>query len=46
VRNTAFNGGNSHKFSAVKVPRQCPFVRLVKVERRDVRRSEVEKIER
>jgi hypothetical protein len=33
VRNTAFNGGNEHisKFTAKKVPRQCPLVLLVKV---------------
>jgi hypothetical protein len=31
VKNTAFNRGNKNKFPAMKVPRQCPFVLLVKV---------------
>jgi hypothetical protein len=30
VRDTAFNGGNRDKFMAMKVPRQCPLVLLVK----------------
>jgi hypothetical protein len=31
VRDTTFNGGK-HKFSAVKVPRQCPLVLLLKID--------------
>jgi hypothetical protein len=31
VRDTTFNTGNRDKFSAMKVPRQCPLVLLVKV---------------
>jgi hypothetical protein len=31
VRDTTFNGGGRDKFAAVKVPRQCPLVLLVKV---------------
>jgi hypothetical protein len=31
VRETTFNGWNRDGFPAMKVPRQCPFVLLVKV---------------
>jgi hypothetical protein len=31
VRDTIFKGGNRGKFSAMKVPRQCLLVLLVKV---------------
>jgi hypothetical protein len=31
VADTTINGGNRDKFSAMKVPRHCPLVFLVKV---------------
>jgi hypothetical protein len=31
MRETAFNEGNKDKFTAMKVPRQCPLVFLVKI---------------
>jgi hypothetical protein len=37
VRDITFNRGNRVKFTAVKVPRQCPLVLLVKVGRREVK---------
>jgi hypothetical protein len=37
VRDATFNGGN-HKFLAVKVPRQCPLVLVVKLVEEKVRR--------
>jgi hypothetical protein len=43
---TTFNGvgGGKFRFSATKVPRQCPFVLLVKVGLVKERRLEVEKV--
>jgi hypothetical protein len=35
VRDTTFNGGNRYKFTATKVPRQCPLVLLINVGRRE-----------
>jgi hypothetical protein len=46
VRDTTFNRGNRDKFAAMKVPRQCSFVLLVKEVEQKLRRWEVEKVER
>jgi hypothetical protein len=44
---TTFNGrGGEHKFTATKVPRQCPLVLLVKVGLVKLRRLEAEKVKR
>jgi hypothetical protein len=46
VRDTTFNtGGKKAKFAAIKVPRQCPLVLLVKVSWiGGKKRSEVKKV--
>jgi hypothetical protein len=38
--------GNRNKFKSIQVPRQCPFVLLVKVVEKKVTRPEMEKAER
>jgi hypothetical protein len=45
VRDTKFNRGGKARFAAMKVPRQCPVVILVKVCLiGDKKRSEVKKV--
>jgi hypothetical protein len=46
LRDTALSGEDRHKFSVMKVPRQCPLALLLRFFEEKARFSEVEKVER